>query len=96
MFPWIRSKIFYVFKMTFKDEIVEEDVEITSCVSNILPFDRLWNFLRRNIFVLYGEGYMVDQTQNALNKLCVKKSVCSLMGSRGMRRTIQILVLMVS
>lgn len=45
MFPWISIKIFRVLKMSFKDEIVEEEVEITS-VSDILPQDRLWNFLK--------------------------------------------------
>ena len=64
MFPWISIKIFHVLKMSFKDEIAEEEVEITS-VSDILPQDRLWNFLKWNIFALYCEGYMVDQTQSA-------------------------------
>ena len=45
MFPWINIKIFHVLKMSFKDEIAEEEVEITS-VSDILPQDRLWNFLK--------------------------------------------------
>ena len=45
MFPWISIKIFHVLKMSFKDEIAEEEVEITS-VSDILLQDRLWNFLK--------------------------------------------------
>ena len=45
MFPWISIKIFHVLKMSCKDEIAEEEVEITS-VSDILPQDRLWNFLK--------------------------------------------------
>ena len=64
MFPWISIKIFHVLKMSFKDEIVEEEVEITS-VSDILPQDLLWNFLKWNIFALYCEGYIVSQTQSA-------------------------------